>query len=90
MLRIEVYPESEAENEENEKGEKKVEPKSDSNTDYNTYFSLKLRKNKKIVKEETCLLDDEGHLKIVCGADAYYIILKSCYKTHIPRNKNFD
>ena len=86
MLRIEVYPESKAENEENEKGEKKVKLKSDKNTDYNTYFSLKFIKNKKIFKEETCLLDEEAKLKIVTGQDTYFIILQSFKKTEIIRD----
>ena len=55
-------------------------------TEDDRYFSLQLKKNKKVFREETCLFDEEGHLEIIWGADAYNIILKSCYKTHIPRD----
>lgn len=85
MLRIEVYPQSKAEDEEDEKGEKKPKLKDEKDTEPNTYFSLKLKKNGKLIKEETCLLDGEGKLRIVTGTDAYFIILRSFKKTQIVR-----
>ena len=50
------------------------------------YFAIKLRKKKKILREEACEFDEQGRLKIVWGADAYGIFLRSCYKTHITRS----
>ena len=55
-------------------------------TENDRYFGLKMKQNQKVMKEETCLFDDKGRLKIVYGADAYRIIKKSCYKAHIPRD----
>ena len=86
VLRIEVYPQSKAEDEEDEKGEKKPKLKDEKDTEPNTYFSLKLKKNGKLIKEEACLLDGEGKLRIVTGKDAYFIILRSFKKTQIIRD----
>ena len=43
-------------------------------------------KEQKVVKEETCLLDEKGKLKVVSGKETYFIILKSFHKTEIARD----
>ena len=49
------------------------------------HFNLKLKKKDRLVREETCLFDARGKLRIVSGEAAYPIILRSYHKTHIPR-----
>ena len=50
------------------------------------YFSIRLRKKKKVLREEACSFDEKAKLKAVWGAEAYNIFLRNCHRTHIPRD----
>ena len=54
-------------------------------TQYDKYFSLNLKKRDQLIRKETGVLDERGKLKIISGAAAGPVILRSYFRTHIPR-----